>query len=132
MEFANALRAYVTSDEGARRATLDRVLALMILMLAPMAPHIAHEMWERTGHEGMLATEPWPRWDPDLASLETVTMIIQVNGKVRDRVEVSSDIGDDEARALALASERVRAYTRGDPPDRVIVRVPKLVNVVVR
>ena len=104
----------------------------MILMLGPMAPHVAHELWERTGHDTMLATETWPEWDPDLVTVETVTMIIQVNGKVRDRIDVDADIGEDEAEALALASERVRQYTGGEDPERVVVRAPKLVNVVVR
>jgi leucyl-tRNA synthetase len=131
MEYGNALRAYVGSEEGARRGTLDEALDLMILMLAPMAPHLAHEMWEMTGHSGMLATEAWPTWDPDLVALEQVTMIIQVNGKVRDRVDVDVDISEEEATRLALASERVQAYTGGDEPARVIVRAPKLVNVVV-
>jgi len=132
MEFGNALRGYIASEGGARRETLDTCLEMMILMLGPMTPHIAHEMWEVTGHDSMLGKEDWPLWDEDLAALETVTMVVQVNGKVRDRFEVPADISDDEARAMALASERVQAYTGGSDPDRVIVRVPKLVNVVVR
>ena len=132
MEFGNALRAYIGSEEGARRETLDACLEMMILMLAPMTPHIAHEMWEATGHDSMLGKEDWPSWDESLAALETVTMVVQVNGKVRDRFEVPADISDDEAQAMALASERVQAYTGGSDPDRVIVRAPKLVNVVVR
>jgi len=132
MEFGNALRGYIASEGRARRETLDTCLEMMILMLGPMTPHIAHEMWEVTGHDSMLGKEDWPLWDEDLAALETVTMVVQVNGKVRDRFEVPADISDDEARAMALASERVQAYTGGSDPDRVIVRVPKLVNVVVR
>jgi leucyl-tRNA synthetase len=132
MEFGNALRAYIASEEGARRETLDTCLEMMILMLAPMTPHIAHEMWEAAGHDSMLGKEHWPSWDESLAALETVTMVIQVNGKVRDRFDVPADISDEEAQAMALASERVQAYTGGNDPDRVIVRAPKLVNVVVR
>jgi leucyl-tRNA synthetase len=101
-------------------------------MLAPMTPHVAHEMWERTGHDSMLALEAWPAWDEGLAALETITMVVQVNGKVRDRFEVAADISEDEARELALGSERVQSYLDGGDPERVIVRVPKLVNVVVR
>jgi leucyl-tRNA synthetase len=80
----------------------------------------------------MLARTPWPIWDPDLAAVETVTMVIQVNGRVRDKVEVDAGIGDEEAEALALASGRVQQFTGGKDPDRVVVRAPKLVNVVVR
>jgi leucyl-tRNA synthetase len=132
MEFGNALRAYATSEDGPEPGTLAGALDLMILMLGSMAPHVAHELWERTGHDTMLATEAWPEWDPDLVTVETVTMIIQVNGKVRDRIDVDADIDEDEAASLALASERVREYTGGGEPERVVVRAPKLVNVVVR
>jgi leucyl-tRNA synthetase len=132
MEYGNALRSYASSSEGPRSETLASAVELMILMLAPMAPHVAHELWERTGHDTMLATETWPSWDPDLVSVETVTMIIQVNGKVRDRIDVAVDITDAEAEALALASERVQKHIDGRSPERIVVRVPKLVNVVVR
>jgi leucyl-tRNA synthetase len=88
-------------------------------------------MWEITGHDSMLATEDWPAWDEALATLETVTMVVQVNGKVRDRFDVPADISEEEAVATALASERVRAHTGGREPQRVIARPPNLVNVVV-
>jgi leucyl-tRNA synthetase len=132
MEFGNALRSYAAGPGGARRETLDTCLDLMILMLAPMTPHIAHELWQSAGHETMLATEPWPEWDEDLAALDTVTLIVQVDGKVRDRFEVPADIGEDEAAGMALASERVQAYLEGGDPARVITRPPKLVNVVTK
>ena len=132
MELGNVLRAYADGATPPRRATMDEAISIMLRMLAPMAPHVTHELWELTGRGAMLAREPWPQWDEALTAFETVTMVIQVNGKVRGRTEVPVDIGDDEARALALASERVLAYTGGEEPERVIVRPPKLVNVVVR
>ncbi|HSG78687.1 MAG TPA: class I tRNA ligase family protein, partial [Acidimicrobiia bacterium] len=130
MEYANAMRAY--ASDGPRTETFDRTVEIMTLMLAPMAPHIAHELWERTGHESMLALEPWPVHDPELVVVERVTMVVQVDGKVRDRVEVDVDISDEEATALALASDRVAQYLGGSEPARVIVRAPKLVSVVTR
>ncbi|MCB2224360.1 MAG: leucine--tRNA ligase [Actinobacteria bacterium] len=131
MEYGNALRAYVAGDGGPRRETLAACMDMMILMLAPMTPHVAHEMWELAGHGTMLATERWPQWDEDLAVLETVTMVVQVNGKVRDRFEVSADISEDEAVAVALSSEKVQGYLGGGEPDRVIARPPKLISIVV-
>ena len=107
------------------------VAEAFVLMLAPMAPHVAEELWERLGHQPSIAYVPWPEYDPELAREETVTMVVQVNGKVRDRIEVSPEIGESEARSLALASERVQVYLSGEP-DKVIVRAPTLVNVVVR
>ncbi len=129
MSFGNALQDYLKG--GAETETFDEVFRLMLLMLGPMAPHIAHELWERRGYGTMLATEAWPEWDPELVREETVTMVIQVNGKVRDRIEVPADIADDEAERLALASERVARWLDGGTVKKVIVRAPRLVNVVV-
>jgi leucyl-tRNA synthetase len=100
-------------------------------MLAPMSPHIAHEIWERRGFEGMLAEQPWPDWDPDLAREETVTMVVQVNGKVRDRIDVPADITPEEAERLALASEKARAFIDGHEVRKMVARPPRLVNIVV-
>ncbi|NIA24863.1 MAG: leucine--tRNA ligase [Gammaproteobacteria bacterium] len=129
MEFNNALLAYVRS--GARKETFDDVYGLLLQMLAPMAPHVAHELWELTGHETMLATEPWPRFDPALIVEDVITMVIQVNGKVRDRVRVPADITQDDAEEIALTSERIRSWTDGKTIRKVISRPPRLVNIVV-
>ena len=78
----------------------------------------------------MLATESWPQWDPDLVRQDSVTMVIQVNGRVRDRIEVAADIDEVEAEMIALASARIAPYLEGATIRRVVVRVPTLVNVV--
>ncbi len=129
MEFNNALMTYVR--EGARKETFTDVYDLLLLMLAPMAPHVAHELWERTGHETMLATESWPSFDPALVVEDVVTMVIQVNGKVRDRVEVPADIGEDEAVEMAIGRDKIRSWTEGKQIRKVIARPPKLINIVV-
>jgi leucyl-tRNA synthetase len=129
MEFANALQAYLR--DGARSATFEQAYRMMLLMLAPMAPHIAHELWERLSYGDMLAAESWPEWDPELVRRDVVTMVVQVNGKVRDRIEVAADISEEDAEQLALASERIQEWTDDGEVRRVIVRVPNLVNVVV-
>jgi leucyl-tRNA synthetase len=131
MGLANSLIDYLNSDEGARRATFDEAFRLMILMLAPMAPHMTHELWERLGRGTMLAVETWPEWDPELVRQETVTMIIQVNGKVRDRIEVTADIDAVEAEKVALESAKIKAHLDGKKIEKVVVRPPNLVNVVV-
>jgi len=114
---------------GLERA--PRIVAeTFVRLLAPLAPHIAEELWERMGHEPSISTVAWPDYDTALASEQTVTMVIQVNGKVRDRLEVAPDISEAAARDLAMASERVREFLDGGDPARVIVRPPTLVNVV--
>ncbi len=129
MILSNALGDYL--DDEPRAETVDTVLRLLLLMLSPMAPHIAHEIWERRGFEGMLAEQPWPEWDEDLAREELVTLIVQVNGKVRDRLIVSPGIDAGEAERLALASEKAQAWIDGHEVRQVVSKPPRLVNVVV-
>jgi leucyl-tRNA synthetase len=129
MILSNTLAGYV--EDQPRRETYQEVLRLLLLLLAPMTPHLAHELWERLGYGGMLATEPWPDWDRELAREETVTMIVQVNGKVRDRVVVTSGISVEEAERLALASAKAKAWIDGHQVRQVITRPPRLVNIVV-
>jgi leucyl-tRNA synthetase len=102
----------------------------MVLMVAPVAPHLAEALWERLGHKGSLAFEPFPQPDPAMLVDEAVTCVVQVQGKVRDRLEVPPSISDDELRALAMASERVVAALGGRDVRTVVVRAPKLVNIV--
>ncbi|MGB7819042.1 MAG: leucine--tRNA ligase [Ornithinibacter sp.] len=101
----------------------------LVLMAAPLAPHIAEELWLRLGHEESLAHADFPVADPALLVEETVTCVVQIKGKVRDRLEVPSDITEDALRELALARPRVQEATAGGIRT-VIVRAPKLVNVV--
>ena len=130
MEFTNELYRYVQSDDGPHSDTLAFAIDSLLLVMAPMVPHICAELWEKR-RGGNIHAEPWPTADEAELVLKTVTMVVQVNGKVRDRVEVAADIAEAEAEALALASERVQQYLDGGAPRRVIARPPKLVNVVV-
>jgi leucyl-tRNA synthetase len=129
MEYVNDLYRYVQSDAGARTDTLDDALDGVLLVLAPMTPHVTAELWERR-RGGHIHEETWPAYDAELAQAETVTMVVQVNGKVRDRIEVDAGIAEAEMRALALASERVQEVLDGKEPRKVIAVPPKLVNLV--
>jgi len=102
----------------------------LVLMTAPLAPHLAEEMWRLLGHHTSLAFEPFPTADPALLVLDAVTCVVQVQGKVRDRLEVPPGIGEDELRVLALASEKVTLALAGREIRTVVVRAPKLVNIV--
>jgi leucyl-tRNA synthetase len=130
MILANELQSYV--GDQPRNETVVEVLRLIVLMLSPMAPHIAHELWEQLGYGDMLAGEAWPEWDPELAAEESTILVIQVDGKVRDRVEVSADITAAEAEELAHSSEKVRDFLEGRTVQRVISRPPDVVNLVTR
>jgi len=106
---------------------LDAILSL----LAPLSPHVTAELWERR-HPGepSVHLQPWPKPDPELVRQETVTMVVQVNGKVRDRIEVDAGISEADAHAAALASAKVSEALKGATPTRVVSRPPRLVNVV--
>lgn len=96
-----------------------------------MAPHMAAELWERRHGEGAhVHDQAWPSFDPDLAQAETATMVVQVNGKVRDRIEVPPDVGEERMRELALGSAKVQEHLGGQTPRRVICVPPNLVNLV--
>jgi leucyl-tRNA synthetase len=133
MEFSNTLQRYRREAPGGpHRVTYDAAADALLLVLAPMVPHVAAEAWERRhGEATMLHAEPWPTFDPDLTRADSVTMVVQVNGKVRDRIEVAPDISEGDAVAIALASERVVSALGGAEPTRVVARPPRLVNIVV-
>ncbi len=108
----------------------DEAVETLLLLLAPIAPHVTEELWHRRGHDESIHLQAWPQSDAEVARVETVTMVIQVDGKVRDRVEVPAAISEEEAIEVALASERVQGYLDGGEPRTVVARPPKIVNVV--
>jgi leucyl-tRNA synthetase len=131
-EQVNALQRYVQLGGGSHADVLAEAFDSLLLLLAPMTPHVAAELWEMRHPDAQpLHAQPWPTFDAELAGEATVTMVVQVNGRVRDRIEVDGSVGEDEARALALASPRVIDGLAGRQPTRVVVRAPRLVNVVV-
>ncbi len=109
----------------------DEAVQTLLKLLAPIAPHVTEELWQGLGHAGSIHLESWPQWDPGLLVEETVTMVVQVNGKVRDRVDIPPDISEDDAIEAALAAERIQSWTEGKTVRKVIARPPKLVNIVV-
>ncbi|MBA2337529.1 MAG: leucine--tRNA ligase [Acidimicrobiia bacterium] len=112
-------------------AAWETAVETLLLLLAPFAPHVTEELWHRRGHRQSIHLARWPEADPEIARNPVVVMVVQVNGKVRDRIEVDPSIGEDEAVAAALASHRVAPYLDGGEPRTVITRLPNLVNVVV-
>ncbi|MBF6567769.1 MAG: leucine--tRNA ligase [Candidatus Binataceae bacterium] len=101
-----------------------------VLMLAPMAPHIAEELWRALGHDRSIHLESWPAFDPELARDEMVTVVVQINGKVRDRLQVGAGTAEDEVRAMALASDAVVRHLNGKPPRKIIYVPDKLLSIV--
>jgi leucyl-tRNA synthetase len=130
MELVNHAYAYL-NDGDTDPATMRELVEALLLMLSPMAPHIAQEQWHRIGHDDLIHTQPWPSFDPALAAEDEVTMVVQVNGRVRDTITVPTDISEGEMRRRALASGNVRAHLAGRDPVKVITKPPKLISLVV-
>jgi len=118
-------------DKGVGRSAVRDAAERLVLMLSPMAPHIAEELWhEALGQTDMASMHAWPEWDEALAREEEVVLVVQVDGKVRDRVTVPADADEAACLAAARGSERVRRYLDGREGVRAIVRPPRLVNFV--
>jgi leucyl-tRNA synthetase len=107
------------------------VVEKFILVLAPFAPHIAEELWERLGHTGGLAYQTWPEYDKDLIKEKEVELVVQVNGKIKDRIIVSADADEEQIKQKALAGEKVKKALGGKEPRKIIVIKSRLVNIVV-
>ncbi len=117
--------------DGGDRAGAREAAEAIARMVAPVAPHMAEELWrEAFGHRESVFVAGWPSFDADLAREESVTLVVQVDGRVRDRLEVSPETGEDEAQRRALASAKVAPFLDGRRVARVIVRPPRLVNIV--
>jgi leucyl-tRNA synthetase len=104
---------------------------LLITLLSPFAPHITEELWEKLGNKESIFKEKWPKYDPKLIKDEEIELVVQVNGKVRDRLKTSADISEEEAKKLAIASEKVKNYIAGKEIKKAIFVKGKLINFVV-
>jgi len=132
MELVNTLLRYLREAEPAHAGVLDEAFDALLLVMAPMTPHLTADLWERRHPEAEpLHAQRWPAFDPELVREETVTMVVQVNGKLRAKLEVDPAITEAEAQRLALAAPRVAEALAGAEPRRVVVRPPRLVNLVV-
>jgi len=132
MELTNDMAPAHDAGTVSRQVWSD-VVSSLLLLLAPMAPHITEEMWERTSNTGSIHAQALPEWDEALAAIDEATLVVQVNGKLRDRIAVPAGISEDDAKQTALASAKVRAYTDGKSVDKIVF-VPGryLVSVVVK
>ncbi|HLF71596.1 MAG TPA: leucine--tRNA ligase [Dehalococcoidia bacterium] len=131
MEYTNHLvRAREAGNVGP--AAWSAAIETLLLMIAPAAPHIAEELWSRVGRGYSVHQQAWPSYNDALAASETFTLVVQVNGKLRDKFEAPVDISEAEARELAFASPKVQAHTEGHTIDRVLFVPRRLLNIVVR
>jgi leucyl-tRNA synthetase len=132
MEFFNQLRAekesLYNSDEG--RQVLREALEALLILLSPFAPHICEELWQRAGKKEILMKTPWPEFDPALATEENVIIVVQINGKLRDKFEVERGLSESVVKEKALALERIDKIMGGKNARKIIYVKDKLVNIV--
>jgi leucyl-tRNA synthetase len=114
------------------RGVFEEAVEALILLIAPSAPHIAEELWSRTGHPYGVHQQSWPSFNESLAAAETFTLVVQVNGRLRDRIDVPVGISEADAKEMAQASDKVRPYTDGQQIARVLYVPGRLVNIVLR
>jgi leucyl-tRNA synthetase len=130
MVLSNHLADAIRAGRGSAAQRRDAAERL-VLLLAPLAPFITEELWRGVlGSSVSVHVSPWPEFDPDLVRSDQVTCVIQVDGKVRDRIQVAPDTTEDQLQRLALGAERVQAALGGREVARVVVVPPKLVNLV--
>jgi leucyl-tRNA synthetase len=129
-ELSNRLEAFAADDPAAPALTREG-LETLVLLLGPIVPHLAEELWQRLGHEVLLADSPWPKADPAWLVDDQVTVAVQVNGKLRATIALPSGSDREAAEAAALAEPNVVRSLDGKPLKRVIVVPDKLVNLVV-
>ncbi len=131
MELCNALGRF-QDDTPRGRAVMQEALEAVVLILAPIAPHITHRLWCELGHAAAALDAPWPEPDPAALERDQLELVVQVNGKLRGRINVAAGAAEDDIRNAALADENVRRFTEGKTLQRVVVVPGRLVNVVAR
>ena len=125
MEYVNYLQ---TMDHGPR--TMD--LEALVILLSPLAPHMAEELWQHLGHKQSILQEPWPTWDEKALVASTMLIVVQVNGKLRGNMEVPVDEKEESIKSQALALEKVKPFLDGKQIVKTIYVPGKLMNIVVK
>jgi leucyl-tRNA synthetase len=133
LRFNTAIAQMMTFvNEAAKQTALPRNIAEgFLLLLSPFAPHIVEELWQRLGHNETLTYEPWPTYDEKLIQDDMVEIVIQVNGRLRDKLLIPAKSHEDDVKAQALASERVKTEIAGKQIKKVIVVPDKICNIVI-
>jgi leucyl-tRNA synthetase len=130
MELVNATRKAIDSGCGPADPAVREATETVAISLSLIAPYTAEEMWERLGHKPSVALAGWPQVDSSLLTEDSVTAIFQVNGKIKNRVEVSPTISDKELEDMALSDSAIKDELNGAAPKKIITKAPKFVNIV--
>jgi len=130
-KFSNAVAAFKPDGSAGDVYAKAEALTSLIQLVAPMMPHLAEEMWQKMGNTDIVTDSPWPKALPELMQENTVTIAVQIKGKLKDTIEVAKDMDKGEVEKLALASEKIQRAV-GDNPIRKVIVVPnRIVNIVI-
>jgi leucyl-tRNA synthetase len=132
----SALMILSNEMEHANSATTNAPMRIedyetLLILLSPFAPFIAEELWHELGHKESIFTEKWPEYDPEMIKDQEIELVIQVNGKVRDKMIVSADISEDDAKKLALESEKIKTFVEGKEIKKIIFVRGRLISIVI-
>jgi leucyl-tRNA synthetase len=130
MELLNALGKFSETDTAAKTVRQE-VLELAVLMLSPITPHISHALWQQLGHDDAVVNAAWPKVDSEALVQDQIELMIQVNGKLRSKLAVSSSASQADIEALAIADENAQKFIEGNTVRKIIVVPGRLVNIVV-
>lgn len=134
MKFNTAISAFMEFINFAFKNKKDigrDVIERMLILLAPFSPHLTEELWHLLGYKSSIHQQIWPKYDKKLVKEETITLVIQINGKVRDKIKVENDISEEKAKELALSQEKVKKWLEGKEIKKVIFVPRKLINIVI-
>jgi leucyl-tRNA synthetase len=132
MELFNEFQAQEPLEAGASPVIVKRALMTLVLMLSPMVPHVAEELWEMLGIPGGIARQKWPVYREDLTREDQIEIIVQINGRVRGKILIDDSMTEDETRERSLADPRIKALLEGKAVVKVIAVPKKLVNIVLK
>ena len=132
MKFNTAISAFMEFLNFVEEKQVSiKTIEVLLKLLYPFAPHIGEELWKIIGKENMVHEEAWPTYDEELTKKDSMELVIQVNGKVRDKIEINANLSKDEIEKIALNSENVQKWINNKELRKVIFIPPKLINIVI-
>ncbi|HHD92429.1 MAG TPA: hypothetical protein ENL06_02285, partial [Candidatus Portnoybacteria bacterium] len=126
----HSLRRSEATGKGMTLGSAEEIMEKFLILLSPFAPFLSEKLWQQLGHQDSIFDQQWPKYDSDLIKDELITMVIQINGKMRDSIKVSADIAEKEARELALSREKIKKWIGNQKIKKVIFVKGRLVNIV--
>ncbi len=132
MEMVNAMYHYRDQQENLHPGIVREGVEMLLLLLSPFAPHLTEELWMQLGHTGSIHSQSWPEYEEEVITQDEVEVVVQINGKVRDRIQIRVEANEEEVLAAALSAQKVQPYVEGKKQVKTVYVPGKLINIVVR